>query len=627
ARAIADLLRRRAAERPLLLVLEDVHWADEDTLALLEFVAADLTGADILVVVTFRETVRSAPGRLVGTLGVLARLPGADRVALRGLGPTAVAAMLRAHGGGVVAPGLAEAVHRRTGGNPFYITQLLRAQDSADLVADGPVPTGVRDVVRGRVARLPAPTRALRDTAALVARDVELHLLERVCGLDHETCLSALEPALDAGLLAPVLGRPGVYRVVHALVQESLVDLLPPLGRARLHERIAAALADAHPDDDEYVAEIADHLWSALPAGDTVRAVRAQARAGELAWTGLAFGRAETLLERAAELLRSLPPADAPPDVDLGVHIRLGSIRSSRHGHTDEARAAFARARALAEQLGRHGDLLPALWGLSAAAVVRGDLSTATELTEAALDQARHVPGRAGRATGEQGIGIVDFYLGRLAAARRRFAASLTLSEDTRGADPVALRGPQVVAQPEVMACCYDALAAHLQGDAAGADRQITRAARTATATGEPYAEAFVHSFSARLAVLRGDPATALVAGGRAIGIAEEHGFPLITGHAAIPIGWARARAGEPEAGLATIESGLAALHRSGQRVLTPFHRGLQAEVHLLLHDPSVALALLGDGLTESAARGGGFEAPGLHHLRGDALTALGDHA
>lgn len=181
------------------------------------------------------------------------------------------------------------------------------------------------------------------------------------------------------------------------------------------------------------------------------------------------------------------------------------------------------------------------------------------------------------------------------------------------------------------MAASYDALAACLMGAADEATRQISRALGAAGATGEPYVVAFVHSFHARLAVLRQDREAARAAALRAIDIVEEYGFPLLAEHAAITLGWAQAGQGQPEAGLAAIERGLAAierglaaLHRSGQRILTPFHRGLQAEVILALGDPQAALALLDEALAECAGHGGSFSAPALHQLRGLALDALG---
>lgn len=152
----------------------------------------------------------------------------------------------------------------------------------------------------------------------------------------------------------------------------------------------------------------------------------------------------------------------------------------------------------------------------------------------------------------------------------------------------------------------------------------LRRALEPQRRSGEPYAEAFVHSFHARLATLARDREAAVAAATRAIALAEQHGFPLLAWHAALPLGWAQAGQGEPAAGLAAIDHGLSALQRCGQRILMPFHRGLQAEVLLALDEAGAALALLDEALAETAARGGGFATPSLHHLRGLALAQRG---
>jgi DNA-binding SARP family transcriptional activator/tetratricopeptide (TPR) repeat protein len=626
-RALAALLRERSRARPLLVVLDDLHWADAASLALLEFLAADLTGARILVLATYRETDLARAPRLADTLGVLARLPGADRLALHGLGVEEVAGLIRAHAGAEPGPGLAEAVHRRTEGNPFFVTELLRLGHPgrlAERLVGGPVPAGVRDVIRRRVARLPGDARALLDTAAVVGRDVDLRLVARLSGLQGDLGLAAAETAVAAGLLATVPGQAGSYRFTHALVRETLAGDLAPLHRARLHERVALALLEAYGQDAEHAGQVAEHLWASLPTGDLGWALAAQARAAEVAWAGLAYERAETLLERASGLLRSLPTAEAPSDVDLEVHIRLGSLGSARYGYTPAVRQAFERARALAERTDRPGDLLSALLGLSATAVVRGDLAAAGELTETALELSGQVLGPA-PALGHLGVGIVAFYRGRLAAARQHFIMALDAWRGAGDAPPRGvLSGPPASARPEVMAPSYDALAACLMGDAAAATGRIQAAVAAAETSGEPYAQAFVHSFHARLGVLEGDHARAREAATRAIGVAEEHGFPLLAAHAVIPLGWAQAGNGEPRGGLVAIESGLATLHGSGQRILTPYHRSLQAEVLLALGDAGAALGVLEAALAESQGRGGGFELPGLHLLCGRALGALG---
>jgi DNA-binding SARP family transcriptional activator/tetratricopeptide (TPR) repeat protein len=621
--ALTDLLCEQARARPLMLILDDLQWAEEASLAALEFLAARLADARILVLGTYREVdLRRASG-LSGTLGVLARLPGTDRVELRGLGVDEVASLIRAYTGAEPADDEAATLHRRTEGNPFFISELLRLDDPAGL-ARGPVPVGVRDVVRRRVARLPAAARALLDTAALVGPEVDLALVGGLCELDGDAVLQAADAAVVDGLLTVVADKARTYRFAHALVRQTLAGDLSPVHRARLHDRIAAALLDRYGEDDEHAAHVAEHRWGSLPVGEVGPTLRAQARAADVAWAGLAYEQAEVLLERASTLVRTGPPAQSQPDVDLAVHIQLGSLRTARYGYTPAAREAFDRARVIAERLDRREDLLAALWGQGATAVVRGELIAAGELNETALAQARHVPDPSALATGHLGVGIVAFYRGRLAPARQHFAAALAAWQDAGRPAPAVLRGPPASARPDVMAASYDALAACLTGDTAGSVWQIAYAVRTAETAGEPYLEAFVHSFRARLAAVGRDRQAARVAATRAGEIAEEYGFPLLAAHAAIPLGWAQAGLGQPEAGLATIERGLAALDRSGQRILAPFHRGLQAEVVLALDEPQTALALLDDALAESAARGGGFETPGLYDLRAVALEALG---
>src|SRR5439155_675093 len=139
----------------------------------------------------------------------------------------------------------------------------------------------------------------------------------------------------------------------HALVHQTLADDLSPVHQARLRERIALALLDVYGEDDEHAVQVAEHLWAALPVGEVERTLRAQARAADVAWAGLAHEQAEMLLERASTLLRSRPPAEVAPDVDLGIHIRLDSPPTARHGYTAAAGEAFDRARVLAEQLDR----------------------------------------------------------------------------------------------------------------------------------------------------------------------------------------------------------------------------------------------------------------------------------
>jgi DNA-binding SARP family transcriptional activator len=618
---VARLIREACVDRPLLLVVDDLHWADEASLALLSFVAADLIAQPVLLLGTYRGSDVDQTPHLADLLGRLARLPRAGRLSLTGLAAAEVAELIGLHRRAVVPAEAVAAVHARTGGNPFFVTELLRLPDGTDLVS-GPVPITVRDIIRRRFGQLPPSARTVLGGAALVGDEFDLGLVAVVVDLPPESALEAAEAGRAAGLLQAGGEAPARYRFTHALVREAVVAELANVARARLHSRIADVLADSDERDAEQVDAIAEHLWSARPLGDPHRTVREQVRAADGAWRSLAYERAERLLVRASWLLHTLPEAEVPIELELDVRVRLASLRSARDGYTVDVRAAFDQIRGQAARHGRAFDLLTALGGLSATAVVRGDLTLAGELTDAALEQARQLGTPEALAGAEQGVGIVAFYRGQLVPARERFAAALAAWAEHDLARPL-LRGPPAGSRPDLMAPSYDALAACLLGDDDGAERAIQRALASATGSGEPYAVAFAHSFEARLAVLRGRPDQAERAAATAYEVAERHGFPVLIGHAAIPLGWSRA-VGDPAAGIALVEAGLARLHRAGYRILTPFHRGLQAEVLRRLGDPASALRLVEDALAESLARQGGFEVPRLRRLRAELSAELG---
>ena len=208
-------LASAAADRPLVVVLDDLHWADVASLALCGFVAARLKGTRLLVVGTYRPAELSRDHPLVPTLADLARQPLLGRIELRGLDREEVGDFL-AEGWGIAPSGeLAAAVHARTDGNPFFVTELVKLLASegrlgwADAVAVAHVPAGVRDVLRRRLGRLPEATNALLRVAAVIGREFDLEVLSGASDHDEERTLEAVEAALVTGIVAddPVIAR------------------------------------------------------------------------------------------------------------------------------------------------------------------------------------------------------------------------------------------------------------------------------------------------------------------------------------------------------------------------------------------------------------------------------------
>lgn len=261
-RAVSAHLARHA---PLLVVLDDLHWAGEETLALLASLVVDPAPGAVLVIGTYRTT--DMPGRLADFLGRAARAE-PTRVYLGGLSFDATSQLVSANVDGGVDQATARVVHRRSGGNPFFVRELARLLAAGgDLSA---VPAGVRDVVRYRLATLPDDVRSVLRHAAVLGPDVELDLLP------GDGVLDALEAATERGFLTEV--GPGRFRFAHALVRDTLYQDLSRSRRTRWHAAVAAALERSRPDDVE---ALAHHFLHAEEPARGVRYARAAAEQAE----------------------------------------------------------------------------------------------------------------------------------------------------------------------------------------------------------------------------------------------------------------------------------------------------------------------------------------------------------
>jgi hypothetical protein len=349
-RAVSAWLRAAGGERPLAVLLDDVHRGDAETLAVLASVAAGLAGAPVLLVAAYRA--EQPDGPLAEALAELARYS-PHRVGLDGL-PTADAAHLVTAVAGIpVDDETLAALSERTGGNPFYLRESARllASEGA-LVAVSDVPEGVRDVLRRRLARLPPPAVAVLRLAAAVGREADVDLLVSAADTDEDGVLDALETGLIAGLLTEP--KPARVRFVHALVRDTLYGDLSHLRRARVHARIAAALERLRPHD---LPALAHHYAHGLTAATAERAVGTNIGAAELAERRYAYDTAAGLYEQALVCLDRIPGDLAARRVDL-----LGRVLRARinTGEVPRARQARERAVAVAEAAGRDDLLLDA---------------------------------------------------------------------------------------------------------------------------------------------------------------------------------------------------------------------------------------------------------------------------
>ncbi len=355
--AVAGLLSEIAASSPLLLVLDDLHWADRPTLLLLRHLARSASRIPILG--AYRASEAKGEGPFADALAELRREQLVMEFELQGLSEDDVAELVRSRTAtGTVPPvALIRALHEQTEGNPLFVSQIVRELSRAgiDLGTAGPadlqelrLPEGVKRVIAHRLGGLGEPTEEWLRTAAVIGRDFDAALLERVVPLEEERCIAALEEALAAGVVVEQggnLGPRGVARVhgrgsaafgysfSHALIRETLYEDMSARRRAMLHRRVGEALermnrgtVDDTPPDR--MAMLAEHFTRAAGPQDAEKAIRYAVRAAEHATAMLAYEQAAEHYARALSVLERFAPQDEQQALELLLALGEAYVRS-----------------------------------------------------------------------------------------------------------------------------------------------------------------------------------------------------------------------------------------------------------------------------------------------------------
>jgi DNA-binding SARP family transcriptional activator len=328
--ALSDL----AARAPLLLVIDDFHWADHGSLLLTSFVLRSSRPGPLLVLGTYRDTELGRHTPLTAALGELKQGGALDRIELRGLPLDDVAALARSILG---TDEIAPRVQARTDGNAFFVEEILR-----ELAESGPhvVPQSVRHAVGVRLSRMGDDANELIAAAAILGLEHDARALQATAGLKADSAEVALDEILRARLLRPT-SSPRRFEFAHALVREAVLDECNVLRRARLHRRAADALAEL--GEEHHLEEIAMHLFEAASAADARQAAQMLVRAGHRALDRLAY---EDAAERFDRALQALELAGAEDDAGRLLLARGDALL--RGGEPEIARTAFTAARALA---------------------------------------------------------------------------------------------------------------------------------------------------------------------------------------------------------------------------------------------------------------------------------------
>jgi tetratricopeptide (TPR) repeat protein len=349
--AVARFLGERAHETPVLVMLDDLHAADDQSLHLLRFIASSAEDQRVVVIGAYREGELGSPQR-AQLFGDVARL--GWRIPLRGLTLREVASFLTQVSGEEPRDEVVDRVRVITGGNPFFLGEIVR-----ELIAEGHLhtanaaamrrlPEEVRAIIRQHLAALPPDAVSTLGVSAVLGRVLDLRVLTEATELRLERIADVLDEAVRVGVLSEDPDEAGQYSFAHDLVRETLYEDLPPTARMELHLRVGLALESVYRDElGPHLAAMAHHFAQAAPLGDVDPAIAYALRAADRASAVFAYEDAARLLERALPLL---PSGTDTQRRRAELLMRLGDAKS-RVGDTLGGRDCYEQVAALGREM------------------------------------------------------------------------------------------------------------------------------------------------------------------------------------------------------------------------------------------------------------------------------------
>jgi eukaryotic-like serine/threonine-protein kinase len=369
--SVVGFLTDVSRSRPLVIVLDDLHWADASSLELLRFASRQLVGTGLLLVGTYRDVELGRHHPLSGALAELTAARNARRIQLHGLDVRGVGEMIESATGTAPAPALARAVWEQTEGNPFFVGEVVRLLasegrlDQAGSALPAAIPEGVRDVVGQRLDMLTPEANDVLKVAAIAGREFEIEVVALASGRELDEVDRALASARESLLVSDdATGGPEWMSFAHAIVRETLYAELSTAQRVALHKRVGEALEQVvgSGPEERLLDDLARHFVEAAPAGEFDKAIDYARRAAARASAQFAHEDAANLYARALELADGATEIDSRTKTELAYE--LGRARWLG-GRFAEARSAFERAADLARELGDAGALARAALGIS----------------------------------------------------------------------------------------------------------------------------------------------------------------------------------------------------------------------------------------------------------------------
>jgi tetratricopeptide (TPR) repeat protein len=645
-------LKAMAAQRPLLLIIEDLHWVDSSSSALLFHLSRQVGDSRILIVGTYRpEEVALSWGEerhpMAEIVSELKRQHGDIWLDLGGLAPIEGRHFVDAYldtQPNRLDEAFRKVLYQHTGGHALFTVELLREmQDRGDLQRDDQgywlegevidwhtLPAKVEGTIEKRINRLTEELQAVLTVASVEGEFFTAEVIARVQQVNERGLVRQLSRELDRRhrlVTAQALEwlakqRLSLYRFRHQLFQHYLYDSLDEMERAYLHEEIGLVLETLYGEQSEQVAvQLARHFQE---AGLTEKAIEYLRQAGERARRLSANKEAIAHFTQALALLETLPDTPERTQQELTIQIALGTALIATQGFAaPEVGKTYARARVLCQQVGETPQLLSVLHGLHRYYIVRAEYQTARELGEQVLHLAQGEPDPTFLVPAHRVLGSSSYYMGEFGPAQEHFEQGVALYQPQQHQAHVLLYG-----QDEGVACLsYAALLLWYLGYPDQAFKRIREALSLARELSHPYSLAYALTLTVWLHRCRRERQATQERAEALIALATEMGFSFFLAMGTFLRGWALAVQGQGQEGLIQMRQGLAGHLATGanlgQASLFPVSL---AEAYGNVGQIKAGLAVLLEALTMAHSNGERCWEAELYRLKGELLLkAVGE--
>jgi predicted ATPase len=617
---LLDWLRAQADRRPILFVIEDLHWAGPTTLEFLELLVGQVQDARLLTLLTFRPEF-APPWRARGhhtqvSLNRLTRRQTGELMLLKSGLPT-------------IPPGVLDQVAGRTDGVPLFVEELtatmleagtLRLVDGEVQLSDTfdaqAIPATLQDLLMARLDRLASDLDVVQ-LAATIGREFRYELLSAAASCSEEALQQELAKLVEAELLFQHGRPPGArYQFKHALIRDAAYQSLLKKKRQQFHLRIAEVLEQRFPETCAAQPELLAHHFSEGQVA--AKAVENLVLAGERAQQRGAVLEAVRHFRRGLDLIQGLPETLERRTQEIRMHIGIGmALEWTVGSSTPEVDSHYERAQALCLPSDGTAPLFAALYGRYRCWHLQGQHVGAQQLAEELLALAERDQNTAHLVAAHRALGRTLFFQGKHADALTH------LEKVTAIAATAELRAAIYrfdVADPWVFAQCYLSLALWLLGYPDRAAEQSRQALSLADGLDHTFTLAVALRYACRLHHLCRDPERTRATAERALALSTEKGLPAFAGWARVLRGWALTEHGQGEQGIADIRQGLAAVRTLGANMALTYYLILLAEACASTGRPEEGLPALAEAQDLAHATGESYWQAEIHRLQGELL-------